>query len=76
MLHFLLYHSMTSTEQTDDTTALRQLIRELSHVNSAVKISAIYRTILWQEKAPRSQLLQALKDPRADVTPFADRYVK
>ncbi len=51
-------------------------MRELSQFNPAVKVPAIHRTILLKEKAPRRQLLQALKDRRADVRAAAAEVVE
>ena len=67
---------MTSIDQLDDTYALRQLLRELSQFNPAVKVPAIHRTILLKEKAPRRQLLLALKDQRAEVRSAAAEAVE
>lgn len=58
---------MTFIDQIDTTNAFRQLMRKLSKFDPAVKIPAIYQTILWGEKAPRRELLHALKDHRPEV---------
>ncbi|BCL84698.1 HEAT repeat domain-containing protein [Ktedonobacteria bacterium brp13] len=76
MLYLPLHYHMTSIDQIDDTDALRQLMRELSQFDPAVKIPAIHRTILLKEKAPRRQLLQALKDQRPDVRAAAAEAVE
>ena len=51
-------------------------MRELSRYDPTVKIPAIRRSILLKEKAPQRQLLQALKDQRADVRSAAAEAVE
>ncbi|HTI14311.1 MAG TPA: hypothetical protein VL461_07035 [Dictyobacter sp.] len=57
---------MTSIDLFDDE-ALQKLTEELSRSDWAIDISAIHRSVLFKEKAPRWQLLNLIRSSRTEV---------